>query len=861
MSVYNTDIQSAQTETSNKQNSGNIESDFANFYNVTEKSVITLDEIHLTLKAAENIFDPSFQELLNDASNSVTIADNIARSIIDRFEGNNGFDSEKDSLIQDIINSMNNLKRIANDYNSNPIIKNYRIEEMIFTMDDYYLRSIEFKYNDSGLNEDKRLYSVPDNKILNIMSINRNFGNIRTETKTFAPDEYITHISYYCIGYPQKSDIDPPIITNNYLTAYWKALTLVIKTNHTDVENGPVMGAITQCWPTKFLTTFNNYKNLKEFELSSEKKKFNEHTNNNKTLATFHHENYYAQAYYFNIIKKKLKNSNVDSAYLGYRKYGNLSATGNSARDYNTWYKYPNSDLEKFNLAGSFSVNQPDYRNRKEHVLEIRKNDLLLNDVDAGKRKHAFYEEYNNYTQINMYPVNSVIGTNMVIPEMRDTDSLFVDSFNFYVHKYIIESYKLQDYLKNFNDAYKFYKISKDNLNEIIDIGSAAEYISQEITNINDMATQDETGTWIVNPLQQVSQETEGFNNMFNNFNNNFNNKLSYIYLNIKSYFSKFFPNSIIEGMDEDTSIIGRNYQSTFLRALSQNADKLQTSLENQLDANKRLVFNEHINFASELANQKNNVASNIFNDYLINDVPGSNAEQVYNKVNQDNNNKKRKIQITKYYTKTYKEYVHLLKTVIILIILMIPILIFNRLELIGKNITLILVTSVLFLGFLYIFYRLYLLYMKDPKDFDKNKIPYDRQARELVKQGAIKNKNSPLKSFGITCIGDECCDVSMIYDKLNNKCVQVDGFGNYFDNYSTLTGNNNKNIIEKNNIHEDNCTFSLLNGTNVIQKNIIENFVRKYDDTDHPNDHNIKERYNNFLIQSLINSRNPDYD
>ena len=70
---------------------------------------------------------------------------------------------------------------------------------------------------------------------------------------------------------------------------------------------------------------------------------------------------------------------------------------------------------------------------------------------------------------------------------------------------------------------------------------------------------------------------------------------------------------------------------------------------------------------------------------------------------------------------------------------------------------------------------------MRDDIDFNKIRVPYDRQANELIKQGKMKSKGSIFKNLGVVCVGDECCDTSMVYDNLNNKCILSENFGGYF--------------------------------------------------------------------------------
>ena len=230
----------------------------------------------------------------------------------------------------------------------------------------------------------------------------------------------------------------------------------------------------------------------------------------------------------------------------------------------------------------------------------------------------------------------------------------------------------------------------------------------------------------------------------------------------------------------------------------------------------------------------RNDIMGNILMDYMINEGDGSNVEKVYSKLNQENNDSLRKIQISNYYTKSYKAYIHLLKIILLAIAIIIPILIFNRLEIISKDITLFVVSIIILVTSIYCIYKIYLLYMKDPIDFDKIKIPEDGWKRSSSSIGSKRNyKDSSLKSFGITCIGDECCDGSMVYDNLRNKCIMKtqetqENFHNYFENAMTLNNSKNK-IIEQSDSPELQKTFYYSGGNaNVIEGLTTQDMLRK---------------------------------
>ncbi len=296
-------------------------------------------------------------------------------------------------------------------------------------------------------------------------------------------------------------------------------------------------------------------------------------------------------------------------------------------------------------------------------------------------------------------------------------------------------------------------------------------------------------------------------------------NKSKQPFTNIKEYFTNLIEGNT--GMSGTTTDPLVQNNDNFIDIVRGFLDSSQTDL-NIDRTNLEISINNIKRYQDgEFLAQRDTIMNNVLMDYMINNKEGSNIEQVYGKLNQEKNDKLRKTKIAAYYTKSFKEYIYLLKIVIFLIVLMIPILIFKRLEILDKSLTLLLVVTIITLGFLYISYRLYILYTRDSKDFDKFKIPFTRtEAANLKSKGSRYSKDSPLKSLGITCIGEECCDASMVYDKLRDKCVATENFANYFENAQELN-NQQKNIIKENNSHEDESNFAFLGGN----ANVIENF------------------------------------
>tara|TARA_B100001769_G_scaffold275296_2_gene276932 strand:+ start:727 stop:1407 length:681 start_codon:yes stop_codon:yes gene_type:complete len=202
------------------------------------------------------------------------------------------------------------------------------------------------------------------------------------------------------------------------------------------------------------------------------------------------------------------------------------------------------------------------------------------------------------------------------------------------------------------------------------------------------------------------------------------------------------------------------------LKAATEQNKKLQNYLTNGFDR-------ENSRYFYEVLNSKNNLIGDAFTEYLMtnDDVPS--LTNAYERLKQNNLTKKRQIEINNYNNKTYIDYSNILKTIILLIISMVPFIILAKFGFLNKKISLSIIIVIIFLGSLYILYRLYLLNIKDNKIYHKDKIPHNRKAYKLEQEGKFKPKVSPLKGFGITCIGEECCDVGMLYDATRNKCYK----------------------------------------------------------------------------------------
>ncbi len=298
---------------------------------------------------------------------------------------------------------------------------------------------------------------------------------------------------------------------------------------------------------------------------------------------------------------------------------------------------------------------------------------------------------------------------------------------------------------------------------------------------------------------------------------------------------------SFVKNIFTDNKNMKEGFNSPFYDYMVRTFRDTRKSVNDELAITDKLEYEENRNYMLELLSQKDQVLSNVLMDYMINDTEGSNAEQLYEIMNQENKDKLRKIKINDYYSKTYVEYSHILKVIIGLVLIMVPILLLAKYEFIPKNISLIIIVVIIFLGFLYVLYRLYLLYMKDNKEFDKDRIPYDTYGERLKSEGKVKQKTG-LGSLGITCIGEECCSEDMMYDSTKNRCLPVkdindsEGFMNFFENMNNLK-EKEKTIISENNLHLDIAQYTPVN----------EPFVTSMSD--------VRTLKTNLLVESLNNS------
>jgi len=286
-----------------------------------------------------------------------------------------------------------------------------------------------------------------------------------------------------------------------------------------------------------------------------------------------------------------------------------------------------------------------------------------------------------------------------------------------------------------------------------------------------------------------------------------------------ENFFSNYMSNTnMIEGFKE--GIIG-NTDFVDANWIAENeTTRLTGTIQNDINT---LRENEQNKAISEFVIKKDNIFTNVLTDYMASDDRENNFEGVYNKIDQQNSDKMRKIEINTYYDKAYKEYINILKIIIFACIILVPIVIANKNSMLPNTITNILLVSIIFLTIIYIITKFVDIYMRDNKDFDKIRIPYDREAAILQKAGTIDRKNSLLSSFALTCIGADCCPElsgGLVYDPVRNRCVANETFADYFD---TPIGGYLDNTL---NSYIDNSIDGIMGGSSQIS--IVEPYTPK---------------------------------
>ena len=337
---------------------------------------------------------------------------------------------------------------------------------------------------------------------------------------------------------------------------------------------------------------------------------------------------------------------------------------------------------------------------------------------------------------------------------------------------------------------------TSDNIRQIItEIMASATIIDDSIMDINEAIKQVTTNIEHIKSKRVILNELNSQGEVFNiNYNNtsalsNERQNAAEGFTNYTNLFSVPMINNmrggLVEGFVEGNTPSGNYINATQLA--NTEAARITGNLVSDIQS---LKDTQTSNAIGEFVIKKDNIFTNVLTDYLLNDEKQNTMEGVYNKIDQQNVDKMRNIEINTYYDKAYKEYINILKVIILACVILVPIVIANKNSLLPSSITNLLILIIITLTIGYIIYKFYDIYMRDNRDFDKISIPYDKEAARLEAAGTLTKKNNLLSQFGLACIGEDCCPDSsgLVYDPVKNRCIAKEVFSGYNGGYLTDT-------------------------------------------------------------------------
>jgi hypothetical protein len=479
-----------------------------------------------------------------------------------------------------------------------------------------------------------------------------------------------------------------------------------------------------------------------------------------------------------NKVSSMIRSSGLGSAWAG----GKRIRRGRS-RGADNWKWIDGTD---WNFLSAWGGGEPNDCCGGENYLQVR-SDGRWNDLFPYNLPAVYSKKTKRYT------TNSVTsgGSDMGITGIKNFGDMTVETNTQYTTD---------------TSAMDKLKILKEDIRELQDsVGRDTDDYSIEYQENLDLITA------LNRLITDIDDEIDGITSLNASVHESFGN-MNELGNKLKNLMNNIFVNSNKPMQEGNANMDGNTDLTTpWFDSLTQLVSKTKQSVNAEMAITDRIEYEEERNYMLELISQKDNVLSNVLMDYMVNDTEGSNAEKVYEELNQENRDKLRKIKMNEYNTKTYVEYSSILKFIVFLIVIMIPFLVLAKYKIINPKISLTVVVMISFIGFLRVIYRMFLLSRKDNKDFDKYTIPYDRRGSELSKQGKNIKKNNLMGGFGITCIGEQCCTDGMSYDSTKNRCFTTsENFGNFFEN-SNSSKNQIEAVIENNDLHELSKEFSYI--------------------------------------------------
>ena len=190
---------------------------------------------------------------------------------------------------------------------------------------------------------------------------------------------------------------------------------------------------------------------------------------------------------------------------------------------------------------------------------------------------------------------------------------------------------------------------------------------------------------------------------------------------------------------------------------------------------------NENITELEELLAQKKNLASDVMLNYILNEDNNnqSTIKQVYDKINDENNLKLRKIKDKEYNNKKNIDNLKILKFAILLFFISVPFLMLQKKEIISIN---LLFFIIFILMIVFVIFSGTIIYKQMAADkFNYNKIDKTINNQNTSKYNNNKdteninmynNNNNKLFSSVFGCFNSDCCSDGTTYDSTKKRCV-----------------------------------------------------------------------------------------
>ena len=188
---------------------------------------------------------------------------------------------------------------------------------------------------------------------------------------------------------------------------------------------------------------------------------------------------------------------------------------------------------------------------------------------------------------------------------------------------------------------------------------------------------------------------------------------------------------------------------------------------------------NENIVELEELLAQKKNLASDVMLNYIINEDNNnqSTIKQVYDKINDENNLKLRKIKDKEYNNKKNIDNLKILKFAILLFFISVPFLMLHKKEIISIN---LLFFIIFMLIIIFVIFSGTIIYKQLAADkFNYNKIDKTINNLNTIKKSTSGRETERILNNDMTkfssifgCFNSNCCEEGTTYDSNVGKCI-----------------------------------------------------------------------------------------